>query len=178
MEDAFETTKTVSKKGLRIVTGGVFLLMIGVATLQVVSRYLPDSVPFNFLWTGELATYMLVFVVFFGAVLAEIDGGQLRIDIVRDQFIARIGSVYELFVLVSSLAFTVVVVYGAFNQTLGSWDRTGLLLTWFKIGYLYAIITISFLILTVLRLWRSVDILTQWTRRGRHPSEDHERGEG
>lgn len=176
MRDAIETTKNRSKKALRVITAGAFLLMIGVATLQVISRYLPNDFPYNFLWTGELATYLLVFVIFFGAVLAEIDGGQLRIDILRAQLVARIGTVYELFILVSSLTFTVVVIYGAILQTQASWDRHGLLLTWFKIGYLYAIISIAFVILSALRIWRSVEIIKNLNDVSVQPSDEEERG--
>ena len=162
----FNTCSRWAKRALEVVTVGVFLLTIAVATLQIISRYLPDSVPYDFLWTGELSTYLLVFVIFFGSVLSEIEGGQLRIDIVRNQFTARIGAVYDLFILLSSLAFTLVIVYGAFLQAESSWDRYGVLLTWFRIGYLYIFVLVAFALLSGLRLRRSVDIL--WSlRRGK-----------
>lgn len=165
-----------AKKALRMITVAAFLLTIGVATLQIVSRYLPGGSTSRFLWTGEMSTYLLVFVIFFGAVLAEIDGGQLRIDIVRNQIIARIGSVYELFILVSSISFTVLIVYGAFLQSQASWDRYGTLLTWFRIGYLYAFIAIAFSVLTGLRLWRAVAILRAWYGARTRPTDDDREG--
>jgi TRAP-type C4-dicarboxylate transport system permease small subunit len=174
MYDTYKTSLRWANRALEVVTVGAFLLTIAVATLQVISRYLPDSVPYGFLWTGELSTYLLVFVVFFGSVLAEIKGGQLRIDIVRDQFVARIGSVYELFVLLSSLAFTLIVVYGAFLQAQATWDRYGLLLTWFRIGYLYVFVMVAFSLLSALRLRRSVNILRAF-RRGKTVVPDDER---
>lgn len=177
MYDTLKTSLRWANSALEAITVGVFLLTIAVATLQIVSRYLPDSVPYNFLWTGELSTYLLVFVIFFGAVLAEIEGGQLRIDIVRNQFVARIGSVYELFVLLSSLAFTLIVVYGAFLQAQASWDRYGLLLTWFRIGYLYVFVTVAFALLSALRLRRSVNILWAF-RRGEAMNPDDTEREG
>lgn len=175
MNARLASTGRSAKKALQVVTVGVFLLTLCVATLQIVSRYLPRDFPIGFLWTGELSTYLLVFIVFFGAVLAEIDGGQLRIDILRDQLVARIGSVYELFVLVSSLAFTVLVVYGAFLQAQGSWDRYGVMLTWFRVGYLYAFMVVSFGILTGLRLWRAVGILRAWAGGDTSRTDDDDR---
>lgn len=177
MNETLASTSRMMRRALRAVTVGAFLLTIGVASLQILSRHLPRDFPIGFLWTGELSTYLLVFVIFFGAVLAEIDGGQLRIDIVRDQFVARIGAVYELFVLVSSLAFTVLIVYGSFLQAQGSWNRHGVMLTWFRIGYLYAFIMIAFATLTGLRLWRSVEILRTWIG-GDNPSSDEEDRQG
>lgn len=176
MNGTLKSTGRFAKKALRVITVAVFLLTIGVATLQIVSRYLPGGLTTSFLWTGEASTYLLVFVIFFGAVLAEIDGGQLRIDIVRDQVVARIGSVYELFVLVSSLSFTVLIVYGAFLQSQAAWDRHGLMLTWFRIGYLYAFIAIAFGVLTALRLWRAVDILRAWYGAGTRSTDDEREG--
>jgi TRAP-type C4-dicarboxylate transport system permease small subunit len=132
-----------------------FLLTIGIATLQIISRYLPKRVSTNLLWTGELATNMLIFVIFFGAVLAEIEGGQLSIGFLRDQIEARIGSIYELFVLVSSLAFTLPVVYGGIFVTQARWNSTGLLLPWFRVGYLYLFLTLAFAFLSVIRIWRA-----------------------
>lgn len=176
MAETLTSIGRLAQKGLRVTTVVAFLLTISVATLQIISRYLPRSFPIDFLWTGELSTYLLVFVIFFGAVLAEIDGGQLRIDIVRDQFVARIGSVYELFVLVTSVVFTVFVVYGAFLQAQGSWDRYGVMLSWFRIGYLYAIIVIAFGALTGLRLWRVLRLLRSWIGTGTQSTDDDRQG--
>lgn len=176
MNATLASTIRSAKKALQAITVGAFLLTICVASLQIVSRYLPRDFPVKFLWTGELSTHLLVFVIFFGAVLAEIDGGQLRIDIVRNQLVARIGSVYELFVLVSSLAFTVLIVYGAFLQAQASWDRHGVMLTWFRIGYLYAFIAIAFGILTSLRVGQAVRILLAWFGAGTRPTDDDREG--
>jgi TRAP-type C4-dicarboxylate transport system permease small subunit len=165
------------KKVLRGVTAAAFLLTISIATVQIISRYLPNDFPVDFLWTGELATNLLVFVIFFGAVLAELDGGQLRIDIVRNQIESMIGSVYELLVLVTTLVFTGLVVYGAYTQAQASWSNTGLVLTWFRTGYLYAFILIAFVLLSGLRLWRAGVIVRTFFSGGARPDEKPDSGE-
>lgn len=154
-------------KLLRGATIAAFLLTISIAILQIVARYLPNSISTRLLWTGELATNLLIFVIFFGAVLAEIEGGQLRIDFLRDQIEARIGQIYELFVLVASLSFTLIIVYGGVIVTQARWDSTGLMLSWFRIGYLYLFLTGAFALLSAIRIWRAGRIVRDLIDRRR-----------
>ena len=134
----------------------VFLLVILIAQIQIVSRQLPREYSQRFLWTGELATNLLVFTIFFGAAAAELQGDQITVTVIRDRIVGVIGPAYRILLDLLTLGFVGAVIYGSYFQMLDGMSREGAVIHWFRAGYLFGFLMAAFVIIFFTLLIRTL----------------------
>jgi TRAP-type C4-dicarboxylate transport system permease small subunit len=141
-----------------------FLLIIVLAVLQVVSRFLPAQLGggLSFTWTAELATNMFIFVIFVGSAATQIRDEHITITVFRDRITEHIPYLYDVIIHLAGFIFSAVVVYAAYEQTLAGWGSGGLAIQWFHSGYLYAFILIGFILISVSEAALALRNLSEW----------------
>lgn len=88
-------------------TGLAIILML----LEVLTRFiLGISAP----WTGELVRAMYIYIVFFGLILVEREGSQIRTTLLIEKFPPRAHRIWETIVAVLSVLFNICLFIGCF----------------------------------------------------------------
>ena len=99
---------------------GVFVILIADVVLGVGSRYLLGS---QIRWTEELATFLLVWLVFCGAAIAYYDKAHLGINLLMTQLHPSARKIARLASLLLVLIFTAaVMVWGGIQLTMERYD--------------------------------------------------------
>lgn len=97
--------------------------MMLVVTYEVISRYLLNS-PTT--WSDEIASYLLIAIVFLGLAQNLRLGDHIRIDIITEKVSARVRIWLELFAYVVGLAFSVMLFIGIWIRFYNFWTRNTL----------------------------------------------------
>src|SRR5919106_1469768 len=132
------------------------VLMVVVVSLGVFFRYVLGA---SLAWYDEFASYLLVWLTFYGAVAASYRRRHIGFETVVNRLLPNtrriVGIVAELFVL----GFQVVLLYYGWllMQTMG--DETAVSLVWVKMGWVYSVLPITggvMLLISLDRLLRLV----------------------
>ena len=97
----------------------VVALMV-VVTYEVVSRYLLNAPT---AWADEIASYLLIQIVFLGLAQNLLRGDHIRIDIVTERATAGVRRWLELLAYVAGLAFSVMLLTGTWIRFENFWSR-------------------------------------------------------
>ncbi len=127
-------------------------LMVVIVCLGVFFRYVLDS---SLVWYDEFASYLLVWLTFYGAVAASYHNRHIGFE----TFVARlmpdtrrnVETVAELFVLV----FQIVLFYYGWLLTQKMGEETAVSLVWVKMAWIYSVLPITgglMLLISVRRL--------------------------
>jgi len=118
----------------------LLVLMVVVVTLGVFFRYVLSA---SLAWYDEFASYLLVWLTFYGAVVASYRRRHIGFDMVVNRLMSRtrrkIEVVAELFVL----GFHVVLFYYGWNLMHKMGDETAISLPWVKMGWVYSVLPIA-----------------------------------
>jgi len=118
----------------------LLVLMVVVVFLGVFFRYVLGA---SLAWYDEFASYLLVWLTFYGAVVASYRGRHIGFDVVVNRLMpsARrmIKIVAELFVL----GFQIVLFYYGWNLMQKMGDETAISLPWVKMGWVYSVLPIA-----------------------------------
>lgn len=123
----------------------ILVAFLILASLQVVSRYVFNA---PFVWTEELSSSLVIWMVFLGASAVQREDGQIRVEILDNLLPARITAwiylVYDIFVL----AFLIALIYGGW-KTLGelSYEKTPALQIPLK--YLFLVVPLAAISMSV-----------------------------
>ena len=102
----------------RLIKGFLVLLLSGIVVLcfyQVITRFV--LVSFAFAWTEEIARLLYVWGCFFGAAVLVRQKRIIRVDVISGALSASLTRIIELIVLLSMLAFSLVLVVKGFEFT-------------------------------------------------------------
>ena len=142
----------------------LLVLMVVLVCLGVFFSYVLGS---SLTWYDEFASYLLVWLTFYGAVVASYHGRHIAFEMVVDRFMRNtrrtVEAVAELFVL----GFQVVLVYYGWLLTRKMGDETAVSLVWVKMGWVYSVLPITggvMLLISVERLRQL--ILGMGSRKG------------
>ncbi|GGL39062.1 hypothetical protein GCM10009037_23450 [Halarchaeum grantii] len=145
----------------------LFMIIVFLATVQVVVRVFELPIAGGAWWTTPVARYTLIFGTFFGAAVASRNDEHIKMDILRDTIETRspraamaIDAVTQLIVV----AFLAVAVYAAGLAGIENWgDR--LLDLPIQSSYVYAGITLGLAVTLVYEVWNLFESLgvTTWT---------------
>jgi TRAP-type C4-dicarboxylate transport system permease small subunit len=132
----------------------LLVLMVILVSLGVFFRYvLGSSLP----WYDEFASYLLVWLTFYGAVSAAYHGRHIGFDLMVDRLLPssrrRVTIIAELFVL----GFHVVLFYYGWILTQKMGNETAISLPWIKMAWVYSVMPIAgglMLLISVERLGR------------------------
>ena len=129
----------------------LLVLMVVLVCLGVFFRYALGS---SLAWYDEFASYLLVWLTFYGAVVASYHGRHIAFEMVVDRFMRNtrrfVETVAELFVL----AFQVVLFYYGWLLTRKMGDETAVSLVWVKMGWVYSVLPIAGGLMLIISLER------------------------
>jgi TRAP-type C4-dicarboxylate transport system permease small subunit len=132
----------------------LLVLMVVVVTLGVFFRYVLSA---SLVWYDEFASYLLVWLTFYGAVVASYRRRHIGFDMVVNRLMSstrrKIDVVAELFVL----GFHFVIFYYGWNLMQKMGDETAISLAWVKMGWVYSALPVAgglMLLISVERLLR------------------------
>lgn len=116
----------------------LFTAMVCVVFFNVIGRYYLDT---SLAWSEEVSRFMLVWVVFLGAVLAYEHDEHLGLDILVKKMprkvAALVGMATDLLV-----AFAIwLIVYGGYRMAIDSWDWESTTVP-IPLGYIYVIVPV------------------------------------
>ncbi|HLN86552.1 MAG TPA: TRAP transporter small permease [Candidatus Limnocylindrales bacterium] len=134
----------------------LLVLMVVLVCLGVFFRYVLDA---SLAWYDEFASYLLVWLTFYGAVSASYH----RRHIGFETFIARLVPVtrkrLEIVAEFLVLGFQIVLLYYGWLLTRKMGDETAVSLVWVKMGWVYSVLPISgglMMLISVQRLLKLV----------------------
>lgn len=142
----------------------VFLLaaMTVVVCLGVFFRYALNS---SLVWYDEFASYLLVWLTFYGAVVADYHRRHINFELVVDKLApaARrvVDGVAELFVL----GFQFVLCYYGWVLTERMGDETAISLPWVKVSWISSVLPITGTLMLLISLSRLVGIFSRQPKR-------------
>jgi TRAP-type C4-dicarboxylate transport system permease small subunit len=129
----------------------LLVLMVVLVSLGVFFRYVVGAA---LAWYDEFASYLLVWLTFYGAVAASYRNGHIQFGTIVDRLMRntrrKIEIVAELFVL----GFHFVLVYYGWHLMQRMGDETAVSLAWVKMGWIYSVLPITGGIMLLISLQR------------------------
>jgi len=118
----------------------LLVLMVLVVFLGVFFRYVVGS---SLAWYDEFASYLLVWLTFYGAVAASYRGRHIGFDLLVSRFMPNTrrmaDAIAELFVL----GFQIVLFYYGWILTQKMGNETAVSLPWVKMAWVYSVLPIA-----------------------------------
>jgi TRAP-type C4-dicarboxylate transport system permease small subunit len=133
----------------------LFLLMIFTAVLGIIARQISGI---QFLWTGTVASVLLIFIIFLGAAIAEFEDDHIQIRFFSDRIVRRYPS-YDYIIDIVALVFATTVAVSASNLTVRYWGTHWADLLWLPTGLLYLSIAVGFGLIALNRIRSLINAL-------------------
>jgi TRAP-type C4-dicarboxylate transport system permease small subunit len=134
----------------------LLVLMVVLVCLGVFFRYVLSA---SLAWYDEFASYLLVWLTFFGAVAASYHNRHIQFGTVVERFTAntrrKIATVAELFIL----GFNVVLFYYGWLLMQKMGDETAVSLAWIRMGWVYSVLPITGGIMSLISLDRLLHLV-------------------
>lgn len=127
-------------------------LMVVLVCLGVIFRYALDSA---LAWYDEFASYLLVWLTFYGAVPASYYQRHIRFETVMDRLMPATKRRWEIVAEGFVMVFQAVLFYYGWQLTRKMGDETAVSLVWVKMGWVYSVLPITgalMLLISVQRL--------------------------
>lgn len=99
------------------------VVMMALTTTDVVARYAFNSPT---LWADEMASYLLIAIVFLGLAQNLRSDGHIRIDVVTNLVAPRVRRVLEAFAFAVAILFAIILVAGTWTRFHNFWTRNTL----------------------------------------------------
>ena len=126
-----------------------FLTMIGSSILQVFFRYVLNA-PLQ--WTEELARLACVLTTYFGGVVVLLARENIRVDIIDHYVSGRGADAVAMLCDLLIVWFLLSVAYGCWLLTNATWETFTATMDWLRMGYIYAAVGISVVVMAALVL--------------------------
>jgi TRAP-type C4-dicarboxylate transport system permease small subunit len=118
----------------------LLVLMVVVVALGVFFRYVLGA---SLAWYDEFASYLLVWLTFYGAVVASYRRRHIGFDTVVNRFMAGMRRVTEIIAELFVMGFQIVLFYYGWNLMHKMGDETAISLPWVKMGWVYSVLPIA-----------------------------------
>ncbi len=135
----------------------LLVLMVVVVFLGVFFRYVLNA---SLVWYDEFASYLLVWLTFYGAVVASYWRRHIGFEMVVDRLLPRTRRVVDFIGESCVLGFQVVLFYYGWLLTRRMGDETAVSLPWVKMGWVYSVLPITGGLMLVISLMRLVEIVS------------------
>jgi TRAP-type C4-dicarboxylate transport system permease small subunit len=140
----------------------LLVLMVVLVCLGVFFRYVLGA---SLVWYDEFASYLLVWLTFYGAVAASYHNRHIQFGTVVERFTPdtrrKIEIVAELFVS----GFNVVLFYYGWLLMQRMGDETAVSLVWVKMGWIYSVLPITGVIMLLISIDRLLHLVFGMERR-------------
>jgi len=134
--------------------------MVLIVCLGVFFRYVLNS---SLTWYDEFAAYLLVWLTFYGAVVADYRRRHIGFELVVDKLDPAARRLVELLAELAVLGFQFVLFYYGWILTERMGDETAISLPWVKVGWISSVLPITGALLLVISATRLVAILFKRT---------------
>ncbi len=137
----------------------VFLLvaMTTVVCLGVFFRYVLNS---SLVWYDEFASYLLVWLTFYGCVVVDYQRRQIGFDLLVDKLGPTARRVVDGIAEIAVLGFQFVLFYYGWILTEKMGDETAISLPWVKVTWISSVLPITGGIMLLISLSRLINILS------------------
>jgi TRAP-type transport system small permease protein len=116
-----------------------------VGCMQIISRYV---LSYPLIWGEEVMRLSFILLVFFGAAAVTMNKEHLAVDVVNILVKPHLKDstyrTYEKVVLFLQAIFFLLCAYGSFQMAVVRWGTTSQTMVFWKVGYMYALISAAF----------------------------------
>jgi TRAP-type C4-dicarboxylate transport system permease small subunit len=133
--------------------------MAALVCLGVFFRYALDSA---LSWYDEFASYLLVWLTFFGAVVASYHRRHIGFETVVERLPAAARRATELLAEVAVLVFHGIVLYYGWDLAAKMADETAVSLPWVRMGWVFAAIPLAGGLMLLVSLARLAALVSAW----------------
>ena len=134
----------------------LLVLMVVLVCLGVFFRYALGS---SLAWYDEFASYLLVWLTFYGAIVASYHGRHIAFEMIVDRFMRNTKSMVEAVAELFVLGFQVVLFYYGWRLTQKMGDETAVSLVWVKMGWVYSVLPITGGVMLVISVQRLLHLI-------------------
>ena len=135
----------------------LLVLMVVIVSLGVFFRYVLNA---SLSWYDEFASFLLVWLTFYGAVVASYRRRHIGFEIVVDRFTPSTRKIIELIAESCVLGFQAVLFYHGWQLMQRMGDETTVSLVWVKMRWIYSVLPITGGLMLVISFIRFVSIAT------------------
>ena len=136
--------------------------LVIIVCLGVFFRYVLNS---SLTWYDEFASYMLVWLTFYGTVVADYQGRHIGFDLLVNKLAPPARKVVDVAAELAVLGFQFVLFYYGWVLTERMGDETAISLPWVKVSWISSVLPITGGILFLISLTRLVGILSGRTNK-------------
>ena len=135
----------------------LLILMVVVVSLGVFFRYVLNAA---LVWYDEFASYLLVWLTFYGAVVASYRRRHIGFEVFVERLRPNNRRIVEFIAESCVLGFQVVLFYFGWLLTKKMGDETAVSLVWVKMGWIYSVLPITGGLMLLISLGRLVDLIS------------------
>jgi TRAP-type C4-dicarboxylate transport system permease small subunit len=135
----------------------LLVAMVVVVTWAVFTRYVLNA---SLVWYDEFASYLLVWLTFFGAVVADYRRKHINFDLLVEKLKPTARRVVDVVGEIAVVGFQFVLFYYGWVLTAHMGDETAISLTWVKIAWVTAVLPVAGALMLVLSVTRLVALLS------------------
>jgi len=138
----------------------VFLLaaLAVVVCLGVFFRYVLNA---SLVWYDEFASYALVWLTFYGAVVAQYHQRHINFDLLVEKLAPPARRVADVVSELAVLGFQFVLFYYGWILTERMGDETAISLPWIQIAWVTSVLPVTGALMLIVSLWRLIGLLTR-----------------
>jgi TRAP-type C4-dicarboxylate transport system permease small subunit len=141
----------------------VFLLaaLTTVVCLGVFFRYVLNS---SLVWYDEFASYLLVWLTFYGAVVAQFQERHIGFDLVVEKLAPPARRLADGVAELAVLGFQFVLFYYGWILMERMGDESTISLPWIKVAWVTSVLPITGALMLIISLWRIIGLLSRPTK--------------
>jgi TRAP-type C4-dicarboxylate transport system permease small subunit len=136
--------------------------MVAVVCLAVFFRYVLNS---SLTWYDEFASYLLVWLTFYGCVVVDYRRRHIGFELVVDKLAPTARKVVDVIAEIAVLGFQFVLCYYGWILTQRMGDETAISLPWVKVGWINSVLPITGALLLAISVARLIGILSGRTNQ-------------
>ena len=129
--------------------------MVAVVCLAVFFRYYLNA---SLVWYDEFASYLLVWLTFYGAIVASFRRRHIGFEVVVDRLQPNTRRILDFIAEAFVLCFQIVLFYYGWVLVQKMGDESAVSLPWVKMGWVYSVLPIAGGSMLVISLMRLTDI--------------------
>jgi len=136
--------------------------LVVVVCLGVFFRYVLNA---SLVWYDEFASYMLVWLTFYGTVVADYHRRHISFDLLVDKLAPPVRRAVDFAAELAVLGFQFVLFYYGWELTQRMGDETAISLPWVKVTWISSVLPITGGLLLLISFTRLVGILSARTNK-------------
>jgi TRAP-type transport system small permease protein len=144
-------------------------LLAALTTLVCAGVFFRYVLNASLVWYDEFASYMLVWLTFYGSVVAQYQGRHINFELLVDKLKPAARRVADVVAELAVVGFQFVLFWYGWILTERMGDETAISLPWVKVTWINSVLPITGAIMLVISVARLVDLLTGKTdKKGGH----------